>query len=323
MRLRFSKKWIAALAIFCVLSLPTTSRAINTGDIIVADGATGLIFIDHLTGAQHVLSGTVSVGGAYIDVASNSAGEVFALASDGPGSIYKIDTVTGARSLIAAGGHLLYTRTIDLAPDGAFYLAKESLTEGLIRVDPTSGSQTVVAGGFIRAFVPAGVGFGYVALGDAPTPPSYHLYRVDLSSGQLTQVSNTGFENPGGLALDASGNVILTDASFAVPNVSRIDPTTGSATMLNAGPFLTPWGVTVESDGSIIVADHQNAQSCTRPEDHACPGALYRLGAAGGQTLLTEKDLFHDIAGADIYKGPSVPTGVRKSTWTRLKMIYR
>ena len=317
MRLRFLKSWITTLALFCVISLPTISRAINTGDIIVADRATGLIFVDHVTGAQHVLSAT----DAYIDVASNSAGDVFALASNLPGSIYRIDTITGARSLLTTGGHLQSARTIDLSPDGALYVARENSTEGLIRVDPTSGIQTVVAGGFIRAFVPAGAGLGYVALGDSPT--GYHLYRVDLSSGQLTQVSNTGFENPGGLALDTSGNVILTDASFAVPSVSRIDPTTGSATMLNAGPFLTPWGVTVESDGSIIVADHQNAQSCTRPEDHACPGALYRLGAGGGQTLLTEKDLFHDIAGADIYKGPSVPTSARKRTWTYVKQIYR
>jgi len=319
MRLRVLKNWITALALFCAVSFPATSRAINTGDIMVADGATGLIFVDRATGAQHVLSGV-----GCIDVTSTSAGDVFVLASGAPGSIYKIDTITGARSLVATGGHLQSARTIDLAPDGAFYLAKDTSAEGLIRVDPTSGAQTVVASGFITAFVPAGVGFGYIALGDSPTAPNYHLYRVDLSSGELTQVSSTGFGYPVGLALDLSGNVIVTDAGevfVTLPDAWRVDPASGSVTVLPA-LFQAPWGVAVESNGSIIVADHENVLSCTRPEDRACPGALYRIDT-WGQTLMTEKDLFHSIAGVDIYKGPSVPTGVRKSTWARVKQMYR
>ena len=74
MRLRVLKNWITALALFCAVSFPATSRAINTGDIMVADGATGLIFVDHVTGAQHVLS-----GGGCNDVTST-------------GALYRIDT---------------------------------------------------------------------------------------------------------------------------------------------------------------------------------------------------------------------------------------
>jgi hypothetical protein len=318
----FTTSLVAAL-VTGLLGAQTDAWAINTGDIIVADCATGLVFVDRVTGAQHVLSGTPS-GGCYVDVTSNSSGDVLALASEFPGSIYKINTITGARSLVATGGHLDLARTMDLGTDGFLYVSKENSSEGLIRVDPASGVQTVVAGGLMRAFVPAGVGFGYVALGDTPTPPSYHLYRVDLGTGQLTRISSTGFSNPLGLALDMSGDVIVTDSGdgFGYQYAWRVDPTSGSVTVLPA-LFLAPWGVSVESDGAIIVGDNQNVQSCTRPEDYACPGALYRVDTAAGQTLMTEKGLFHDVAGVDVYRGPNVATPTLRRSWGQLKSRYR
>ena len=44
---------------------------------------------------------------------------------------------------------------------------------------------------------------------------------------------------------------------------------------------------------------------------------------SGTQTILSEKGLFQDIRGVEIYRGPDTPTPVRSTSWGRLKAIYR
>jgi hypothetical protein len=89
---------------------------------------------------------------------------------------------------------------------------------------------------------------------------------------------------------------------------------------------MNPWGVTIEQSGSIIVVDHQKLGGCDPPPPGTitCPGALFRVDPlGGGQSLVTEKDLFHDVAGADLYRGPNVATPTRHSSWGHLKTLYR
>ena len=66
---------VSALA--CLV--PTAAWAINTRDILVADRGEGLVYVDRVTGAQHLLPATPPSSGGYIDVVTNSAGDVFAL----------------------------------------------------------------------------------------------------------------------------------------------------------------------------------------------------------------------------------------------------
>src|SRR6266567_5215508 len=89
------------LVLWLVGFVPTWAWAVNTGDIIVADRGQSLIFVDHVTGAQHLLSGTPPSGGGYLDVTTNAIGDVFALGTFPVASVYKIDTVNGARKIVA------------------------------------------------------------------------------------------------------------------------------------------------------------------------------------------------------------------------------
>jgi streptogramin lyase len=306
------------LVLWLVGFVPTRAWAMNTGDIIVADRG-ALIFVDHLTGAQHLLSGT----GGYIDVTTNSAGDVFALGTFPDPTVYKIDTITGARTVVATGGNLTNPFTIDLAPDGNLYIAQRSLPSGLFRIDPLSGVQTSVVSGTIRAFTPGDAGVGYIVLADDPNP--YYVYQVDLTSGQIIRLSNTGIPDPRGLARDGAGNLIIAEyGSPGPPAISRLDPQSGTLVTVS-GQFMHPWGVTLEMNGTIVTTDNQNEFSCTPvsgPE--TCPGALFRIDpVSGAQTLVTEKDLFHDITGVDVYRGPNVPTPTRRSSWGQVKSHYR
>jgi hypothetical protein len=84
-----------------LLGAQTVAWAINTGDIIVADRRTsGLVFIDHVTGAQHTLSAAPD-GSGFIDVTTSTSGDVFAVAATA-GVVYKIDTITGSRTVVAS-----------------------------------------------------------------------------------------------------------------------------------------------------------------------------------------------------------------------------
>jgi DNA-binding beta-propeller fold protein YncE len=183
--------------------------------------------------------------------------------------------------------------------------------------------------GKVHVFAAGSNGIGYVALTDGTTPPNCHIYSVDLVSGQAVRVSNTAFRTPAGLAVDANGNVIVVDAGgVGAPfGIFRVDPTSGTtATVSAGGQVMNPWGVTIEQSGSIIVVDHQKLGGCDPPPPGTitCPGALFRVDPlGGGQSLVTEKDLFHDVAGADLYRGPNVATPTRHSSWGHLKTLYR
>lgn len=320
----------AALAMSMLALLPVSARAVNTGDLVVADisGKSGLVFVDHVTGAQHLLAGSPD-GHGYLDVTSNASGAVYAIGSGSP-TVYSIDTVNGTSTLLTSGASLQSVRTIDFSVDGNLYVAQGgSATGGVIRVDPGTGTQSVVMSGNVRALAIDPSGVGYIALVDGAIAPAKHLYRLDLGTGQTVKISNTAFYDPLGLAVDMSGNIILTESGSlsGVPAVWRVDPATGAAAIVSSGgQFMTPFGVTVETNGTIVIADDQHLNSCdqTPPAPSTCPGALFRVDpVTGSQMIVTEKELFYNIWGVDVYRGPNVPTPTRRTTWGRLKSIYR
>jgi sugar lactone lactonase YvrE len=323
------RPWLGlVLGVWLLWIRPAPAWAINTGDIIVADRReSGLVFVDRLTGAQHQLSPSLPGGQGFIDVTTNVSGDVFAVAA-ASGGVYKIDTVNGGHTLISSGGYLTYPFSVDWAPDGNLYVTQAG-APGLIQVSPSSGAQTLIVSGSIQGFAVDASNVAYITILDGAVAPAFHLYKVDLGSGQTTKISTTGLRSPAGLTIDANGNIIVVDGggSGTTFAIFRVDPTTGSFTTVSSGgPMMNPWGLTLEANGTVVVADHQKLNACNPPPPApiTCPGALYRIDPTTGvQTLVTEKDLFHDIAGADLYRGPNVATPTRRSSWGRLKADYR
>jgi len=320
--------WTWCISVLALLR-PAAAWAINNGDIIVADRRdSGLIFVDHLSGAQHTLSPSLPGGQGFVDVTTNLNGDVFAIAA-ASGNVYKIDTTNGGQTLVSSGGNLHFPFTVEWAPDGNLYVTEPSFSGGLIRVDPVTGAQSVVVAGLVQGFAVDANNVGFIALSDAAQAPAFHLYRVDLVTGEKVRISNTGIHTPAGLTVDGSGKIIVVDSggSAAPFDVLRVDPASGAFTSVaSGGPLMNPWGVTVESNGTLVVVDHQKLNSCNPPPPApvTCPGVLYRVDpTSGAQTFVTEKGLFHDIAGTDLYRGPDVATPTLRRSWSHVKSLYR
>jgi hypothetical protein len=240
-RFRSGRSWAltSVLAIVLLGLLGPGAAVAAPGDILVADpdafgGTGGVIRVDPATGART----TVSANGA--PAGGPDFAEPFGLALEADGDI-----------LVSDGG--------------AFGSAG-----GVIRVDPVTGSRTTVSANGAPAGGPEFREPGAVALeadGDilvadeSASPFGGAVIRVDPATGARTTVSANGvppggpdFTNPFGLALEADGDILVTDydAFGGGGGVIRVDPATGARATVSAndappgGPeFDAPFGVAV------------------------------------------------------------------------------
>jgi hypothetical protein len=155
---------------------------------------------------------------------------------------------------------------------------------GIMRIDGWTGARTAVSenanpGGGAPIETPMGMAFeltGYLVTTEAwqtlTQPAQPGVTRIDPVGGVRTTVSGNGaptmkprFVAPYGLAVEASGMILVTDAGSG-PGSSgqllRVDPRTGSRTVLSTnsspsgGPqFSYPADVAVAPNGTIVVVD--------------------------------------------------------------------
>jgi len=103
------------------------------------------------------------------------------------------------------------------------------------------------------------------------------IFKIDPATGAQTIVSSGGFfQEPVGIVIEASGNIVVTDRTGFV---IRVDPATGIQNVLSAGGyFADPFGLALEAGGNLLVVDAAYGGS----------GAVIRVNpTTGQQTLLT------------------------------------
>ncbi|HLH23883.1 MAG TPA: NHL repeat-containing protein [Chloroflexota bacterium] len=110
---------------------------------------------------------------------------------------------------------------VAIAPDGTVYVVDNSCCASghgaVIRVDPVSGAQTILA--------------------DALTPPASTSYLL----------------SPWGMAVAHNGTIYVSDL---INGIIRVNPATGQQTLVSQGQFLNnPMGITITADGNVFVAD--------------------------------------------------------------------
>jgi sugar lactone lactonase YvrE len=130
---------------------------------------------------------------------------------------------------------------------------------------------------------------------EAGTGGKAALFRVDPTTGARTILSdfglgaNQGVDLGEGMALEASGQILVTDPSAGTGGngaLFRVDPTTGARTLLSdfgsgVNQGVGPHGVAVEATGQILVIDY-DAGTAGR-------GALFRVDPTTGvRTLLSD-----------------------------------
>jgi hypothetical protein len=140
------------------------------------------------------------------------------------------------------------------------------------------------------------------------------VIAVDPTTGTQEVISdntiNTGtdlFLDPRGIALDDSGNILVSDISSGPGNsgaVISVNPTTGQQTLVsdnavNTGTdlFDEPMAIALEADGSILIADNTNITD----------DAVIRVDPATGQqtavssnAINTGGDLFSQLSGITV-----------------------
>jgi sugar lactone lactonase YvrE len=222
--------------------------------------------------------------------------------------VLRTDPVSGGLAEISRNGPqgTLFQRPYDLAiePSGSLIVAdlgqpctfedneNPCATDGrLIRVDPVTGNQSLVASGN-QLVDPAGVAVGpggQLWVADNLDPDgSGRIVRVDPSTGAQTTVAEDGLlDLPFGIAIERDGGVVVTNRmepgripAICTPagTVVRIDPATGAQDeVANADHIAWPLGIAVASDGGLVVANE-------------CPGGAGLVGVdpfAGDQIDIT------------------------------------
>ena len=92
-------------------------------------------------------------------------------------------------------------------------------------------------------------------------------------------VVGSGFNNPQGVAVDASGNVFVADAG----NNAVKELIGGSGTPVTVGSgFSSPMGVSVDAAGNIYVADYGNNAIKKIPKNTGVPVILYNAQSPVG-----------------------------------------
>lgn len=308
------------------------ATSIATGDILACNRGFGSpIVVDATTGVQALFPSATEPpsSGAY-DAVSNSAGQVYLAYALG-GVIYSMDGVTGSLTLLASLGPESIPYRLVLAPDGMLFALDSSAGGRVVRIDPSSGAQTLVASGRFEALAIDGQGNGYVIRDDAQFVRSRrHVYRLDLATGGAVRISSLDVHAPGGLAVDNAGQLIVVDNQHdpvgPLCTVFRVNPSSEAVTVVSEdAQLMQGFDCEVAADGSIILLDHQSFSSCAPPGGtNSCPGAIFRLNpSTGAATLLSSGGHFDNLQGLTIYRGPSTVTPTRRSSWGQVKAIYR
>jgi uncharacterized repeat protein (TIGR01451 family) len=136
-------------------------------------------------------------------------------------------------------------------------------TGAIIRIDPTTGSQTMISSGGLLV-TPFGVALentGTIVVADANAfGGSGGVIRIDPTTGAQTAVSSGGvFIDPRGIVVEANGQLLVSDdgGPFTSGGIVRVDPVSGAQTVLSTGGFFVdPTHLALEGSGAtIVVAD--------------------------------------------------------------------
>jgi streptogramin lyase len=303
------------------------------GDFIVTDLFT-ITRVDAETGEQTTVSSDGHLG-VPLGIAIDANGDL--IVSNGRFSrsfrgILRVDLTTGEQTIVSQDGLLCEPNGIAIEDEGDILVAvgadsPASCPEGpgVIRVNPTSGEQTVVTragdlnrprqmvidadgdllvtnetpGSIVRvdpetgaqAVVSACANLSYVrgialdAIGD-PIVAGHLLVRVDPHGGAQT-VLVPRLDGMAGIAVDGRGRLIVTNE--ILNSVVRLDPVAETQTTIasfSCGPMDVPQGLAVELNGDLVVSSNLS-------EELGGDRGLLRVDPeTGDQSLVSEEGTY-------------------------------
>jgi hypothetical protein len=226
-------------------------------------GDPGIVRVDPVTGAQTVVvsfAADAGMGGVLpIDLAIDANGDLLVTVRQlGWGGVLRVDPLTGAVTVVPSDLFLFRPRGIAIDANGDLIVVDGSLAHAILRMDPVTGAQSgILEGGFggitidangdllvtapgppIPRFCEGGSNHGNVCTSRRecpdgkclPFPPINEpdlILRVDPGTGAQSIVSQGGFGLQR-IAVDALGDIYVTDDNYIVYTILRVDPTTGT-----------------------------------------------------------------------------------------------
>lgn len=186
------------------------------------------------------------------------------LISDGAAKQIVLVDSTGAQGVVTEGGLLTDPRGIAFDPHGTILVMDGG--NGLIRIDPISGAQTVVCS--ITNFSTQPLGAWGIALepsGSVLVADGVNgLVRVNTATGSTTIVSASNHLSLLiSVAVAADGRAVVGNAAGLLGQLSSlvsVDLTTGAQTLIASGQNLfLPTGIAVEPAGDLLVTEAPSA----------------------------------------------------------------
>jgi hypothetical protein len=249
-------------ALFVTFAIASTSAfadvALKLGDILVAEpGNAAISVVDPSTGARTVISqgGLLSPMHKTVGVALAPNGEVIVVHR--LTGLIRVNPATGSQTILSTGGHFADPWAIAINQDtGDIYVADSGFDQDrpeinqagkIIRVDPVSGSQQIIASGSPCTVFPSGA-----ACRNTTSAGSYlsHPYGIAIdyavSPGTLVVADMGSFNGKGAIIrIQPSPNgtqTLLWGPASAVP----------APQVVQQSPLACPMGVTVEPTGNIL-----------------------------------------------------------------------
>jgi MBG domain/Domain of unknown function (DUF4214)/MBG domain (YGX type)/Abnormal spindle-like microcephaly-assoc'd, ASPM-SPD-2-Hydin/Immunoglobulin domain len=178
------------------------------------------------------------------------------LSPSGESGIVRIDRVTGVQSVVTQGGNLgdLFGIAYE-SPTSVIVVDAGGGNGLLVRVDVTTGQQTVLATGLGHAMDVALDADKNIYVTDDGFGGPGGVFKI-TPNGQVSTLSSGG--RPGGLVYHPDGYLYFLglDLGGGQAGIARLDPATGQWTALPAGgPIAGGIGLAVDTNGDLLVAE--------------------------------------------------------------------
>ena len=237
-------------------------------------------------------------GGFYIPggVAVDSSGNVYVADSSAvKGAVYEMPAGCSSSSCVMTLGGGFF-EPLHVAVDGSGNVYVVDLNGLVTEMPPgcsSSNCVTALGGGFVYPFGVAVDASGNVYVSDQQNGGAVKVMPPGCTSTNFTNNAcaigtlGGGFQSPQGLAVDASGNVYVSDQQNggAVKEMPSGCASLSCVTNLGGG-FDNPWGVAVDTSGNVYVADTYSGlvkempPGCTSSNFTSSACAITTLGGA-------------------------------------------
>ena len=238
-------------------NLPSGVTVDGAGDVFVADSGNNAV-------KEVQSSGTIlSIGSEFFSlprgVAVDTAGDVFIAESGAVAEVSPPTVVTTPSPLTGTTATAVSATLTGLASDTTYY-DRVVATSALGRVVASTGSFTTltpptVATGAAVSVTATGATLSATVNPNGSTTTALFQYSTSPTfTATVAAAIGSGYSNPGGVAVDASGDVFVADSGTSA--VYKVLPN-GTIQTIGSG-FSGPLGVAVDSAGDVFVADTGN-----------------------------------------------------------------